>query len=258
VFMNLCVNARDAMSQGGKLTVAAENLVLDEVYAGMNPDSKSGAYVVVRVEDTGMGIPREIQERIFEPFFTTKEIGKGTGLGLSTTLGILRSHGGFINLYSEPGKGAKFKVYLPAGAAPESGERPAAEPARLPRGQGELVLVVDDEEGIRGATQKTLERFGYRVLLAAHGAEAVALYAERGAEIAAVLTDMAMPVMDGPATILALKAMNPAVKIIGSSGHASQGGVAKAVGAGVQHFVPKPYTAETLLKVLADVLAQPA
>jgi PAS domain S-box-containing protein len=110
VFMNLCVNARDAMSQGGKLTVAAENLVLDEVYAGMNPDSKSGAYVVVRVEDTGMGIPREIQERIFEPFFTTKEIGKGTGLGLSTTLGILRSHGGFINLYSEPGKGAKFKV----------------------------------------------------------------------------------------------------------------------------------------------------
>jgi PAS domain S-box-containing protein len=258
IMMNLCVNARDAMPQGGRLTLALDNLMVDEVYAGMNPDAKPGPYVRITVEDTGSGIPTRIQERIFEPFFTTKEFGKGTGLGLATVLTIVRSHGGFINLYSEPGKGAKFKVYLPAGAAPESGERPAAEPARLPRGQGELVLVVDDEEGIRGATQKTLERFGYRVLLAAHGAEAVALYAERGAEIAAVLTDMAMPVMDGPATILALKAMNPAVKIIGSSGHASQGGVAKAVGAGVQHFVPKPYTAETLLKVLADVLAQPA
>jgi PAS domain S-box-containing protein len=258
VFMNLCVNARDAMSQGGKLTVAAENLVLDEVYAGMNLDSKSGAYVVVRVEDTGMGIPREIQERIFEPFFTTKEIGKGTGLGLSTTLGILRSHGGFINLYSEPGKGAKFKVYLPARTTPRVVEQTAVEQTRLARGNGELVLVVDDEESVRFVTQKTLERFGYRVLLAANGAEAVARYAQQRAEIAVVLTDMAMPVMDGPATILALKEMNTAVKIIGSSGHTSQGGVAKAVGAGVQHFVPKPYTAETLLKVLADVLARPA
>jgi CheY-like chemotaxis protein len=232
--------------------------MVDEVYAGMNPDAKAGPYVRITVEDTGMGIPREIQERIFEPFFTTKEIGKGTGLGLSTTLGILRSHGGFINLYSEPGKGAKFKVYLPARTTPRVVEQTAVEQTRLARGNGELVLVVDDEESVRFVTQKTLERFGYRVLLAANGAEAVARYAQQRAEIAVVLTDMAMPVMDGPATILALKAMNPAVKIIGSSGHASQGGVAKAVGAGVQHFVPKPYTAETLLKVLADVLARPA
>ena len=257
VFMNLCVNARDAMPQGGKLTVGAENLVLDEVYAGMNSDAQPGPYVVVRVEDTGTGVPVEIQERIFDPFFTTKELGKGTGLGLSTTLGILRGHGGFVNLYSEPGKGAKFKVYLPAKTTPGAAERTAVEQTRLPRGNGELVLVVDDEESVRSVTQKTLERFGYRVLLAANGAEAVARYAQQRAEIAVVLTDMAMPVMDGPATILALRAMNPAVKIIGSSGHASQGGVAKAVGAGVQHFVPKPYTAETMLKVLADVLAKP-
>jgi len=258
VFMNLCVNARDAMPQGGKLIVSAENLVLDEVYAGMNPDAKPGPYVVVKVEDTGTGIPPEVQERIFEPFFTTKEIGKGTGLGLSTTLGILRSHGGFVNLSSEPGKGAKFKVYLPAITTPRAVAQAAVAQTQLPRGQGELVLVVDDEESVRSVTQKTLERFGYRVLLAANGAEAVARYAQHRAEIAVVLTDMAMPVMDGPATILALRAMNPAVKIIGSSGHASQGGVAKAVGAGVQHFVPKPYTAETMLKVLADVLAKPA
>ncbi|HSH15143.1 MAG TPA: PAS domain S-box protein, partial [Verrucomicrobiae bacterium] len=163
VFMNLCVNARDAMPQGGKLTVGAENLVLDEVYAGMNPDAQPGPYVVVRVEDTGTGVPVEIQERIFDPFFTTKELGKGTGLGLSTTLGILRGHGGFVNLYSEPGKGAKFKVYLPAKTTPGAAERTAVEQTRLPRGNGELVLVVDDEESVRSVTQKTLERFGYRV-----------------------------------------------------------------------------------------------
>jgi PAS domain S-box-containing protein len=258
VMMNLCVNARDAMPEGGRLTLGLRNFEVDDVFAGMNPDARPGPYVIIKVEDTGTGIPANIQERIFDPFFTTKEFGKGTGLGLATVLTIVKSHGGFIHLHSEPGTGTKFEVYLPAGAASESGERPAAEPARLPRGQGEFVLVVDDEESVRLVTQKTLERFGYRVLLAAHGAEAVALYAEQGAEIAVVLTDMAMPVMDGPATILALKAMNPAVKIIGSSGHASEGGVAKAVGAGVQHFVPKPYTAETLLKVLADVLTRPA
>lgn len=257
VMMNLCVNARDAMPERGRLTLVLRNIVVDGVYAGMNPGAKPGPHVIIEVADTGTGIPARLQERIFDPFFTTKEVGTGTGLGLATVLTIARSHGGFVNLYSEPGKGTKFKVYLPAGAPAESVERTAVEQTRLPRGDGELVLVVDDEAGIRVATQKTLERFGYRVMLAVHGAEAVACYAAHGTEIAVVLTDMAMPVMDGPATILALRAINPAVKIIGSSGHDSNGGVAKAIGAGVQHFVPKPYTAETLLKMLADVLANP-
>jgi CheY-like chemotaxis protein len=257
VMMNLCVNARDAMPNGGRLTLALHNLEVDEIFAGMNPDARPGSYVIIKVEDTGEGIPANIQARIFEPFFTTKEFGKGTGLGLATVLTIVKSHGGFIKLYSEQGKGTNFNVYLPAGGKPEPGERPVAAAKRLPCGSGELILVVDDEEGVRTVTQRTLERFGYRVMTAVHGAEAVALYAEHGAEVAVVLTDMAMPVMDGPATILALKMMNPAVKIIGSSGHASGGGVAKATGIGVEHFVPKPYTAETLLKVLAEVLSQP-
>jgi PAS domain S-box-containing protein len=258
VFTNLCVNARDAMPNGGLLKVSVENAVLDEVYAGLNPDSQAGAYVQVRVEDTGSGIPPDIRDRIFEPFFTTKEIGKGTGLGLSTTLGIVKNHGGFINLYSEMGKGTIFKVYLPADTKATAPESVAKRQAELPRGNGELILLVDDERAVRTVAQNTLERFGYRVLLAANGAEGVALYVQHREQIGIVLTDMAMPVMDGPSMIIALKTLNPAVKIIGSSGMASHGEVAKAAGAGVKYFVPKPYTAETLLKILSEALREEA
>jgi len=254
VLMNLCVNARDAMPHGGQLGVRLENVVLDEVYAGMNPDSKPGNHLMIEVADTGTGIPAEVQDRIFEPFFTTKETGRGTGLGLSTSLGIVRSHGGFINLESQEGRGSTFRVYLPASPVAGAAENNAPARNALPRGHGELVLVVDDEEGVRRVAQKTLERYGYRVLLAANGAEAVALYAQRRAEISLVLTDMAMPVMDGPATIIALKALNPRVKIVGSSGLATHEDVAQLTGAGVQHFVPKPYTADTMLKTFAQVL----
>ncbi len=254
VFLNLCVNARDAMPGGGDLEITAENVVLDETYSGMNLDCRPGPYVMVKVTDTGTGIPQEIRDRIFEPFFTTKETGKGTGLGLSTSLAIVKSHGGFIHLYSEVGAGTKFKVYLPADTAGSIRENAAVEQPLLPRGGGELVLVVDDEEIIRTVVQGTLERFGYRVLLAGNGAEAVAIYALRRAEIALVLTDMAMPVMDGPATIIALKLMNPQVRIVGSSGLAASGEVARAVGAGVEDFLAKPYTAGAMLKMFQEVL----
>jgi PAS domain S-box-containing protein len=258
VFMNLCLNARDAMPDGGKLTITSQNIILDEVYADMNPESKPGAYVMVKVADTGSGIPPAIRDKIFEPFFTSKEIGRGTGLGLSTALAIVRSHGGFINVYSEPGRGAQFKIYLPSNTTSDAVETASREETQLPTGHGELVLVVDDEEGIRTVAQRTLERFGYRVLLAAHGAQAVALYAQHRDEIAIVLTDMAMPVMDGPSTVTALRAINPNLRIIGSSGLASGSAFAGAAGAGVQHFIPKPYTAETMLKVLAHVLQEPS
>jgi PAS domain S-box-containing protein len=258
VIMNLCVNARDAMPDGGKLTVTMANLELDEMQAGMNLESKPGPYVLLTVTDTGTGIPLAIQDKIFEPFFTTKESGKGTGLGLSTTATIIHSHGGFIRLHSEPGRGATFKVYLPSETTAPAVAGAAIEEPQLPRGNGQLVLVVDDEECIRNALRKTLELFGYRVLLAIHGAEAVALYAQYRHDIAVVITDMAMPVMDGPATIAALKTMNPQVKIIGSSGLASHDGAAKAVASGVLHFVPKPYSAETMLTVLAQALREPA
>lgn len=256
VFTNLCVNARDAMPNGGRLSIRLENVVLDETYSAMNPESLPGSYLSVQVSDNGSGIPSATQARIFEPFFTTKEVGKGTGLGLSTTLAIVRSHGGFINLYSELGKGSKFKVYLPAIVGEKASEVVAVERTGLPRGAGERVLVVDDEAAIRTITQSTLQRFGYEVLLAANGAEAVSIYALNRETIALVLTDMAMPIMDGPALIMALRSINPRVKIIGSSGNTSNGGVAKAVGAGVKHFVSKPYTAETLLTTLRKVLME--
>jgi PAS domain S-box-containing protein len=256
VLLNLCVNARDAMPGGGKLCLRMENTVLDENQAAANLEAKPGRHVVISVTDTGAGMTREIQDRIFEPFFTTKEPGKGTGLGLSTTLAIVKSHGGFINCYSEPGKGSVFKVYLPASPDAAVETQTPAHQSSLPRGHNELVLVVDDEEPIRNLAQTMLERFGYRVLLAANGAEAVKLYTSRRNEIALVITDMAMPVMDGPATIAALHAINPKVKVIGSSGLEMNDGAAGAAHTQLKHFMPKPYTAETLLTTLLQVLRE--
>jgi two-component system cell cycle sensor histidine kinase/response regulator CckA len=252
VLMNLCVNARDAMPQGGELTIRAENITLDDNYARMHLEAQPGLHVLVTVADTGDGIPPEVVGRIFEPFFTTKEVGKGTGLGLSTALTIVRSHGGFINVYSEPRRGTQFAVYLPAvAAAAEAGARLQSD---LPVGRGELILVVDDEDAIRQITKATLETFGYRVLTAADGTEALGLYAQHREEVAGVITDMMMPFMDGPATIRALQKMNPQVKIIAASGLAGQDKAAEATAAGVQQFLPKPYTAEKLLKALAQLL----
>jgi PAS domain S-box-containing protein len=262
VLLNLCVNARDAMPNGGTLTISAANLTLDAHYAGLHLEAKPGPYVFLQVEDSGTGMPPEVIEKIFDPFFTTKEIGKGTGLGLSTSLGIVKSHGGFIQVDSEVGKGTKFKVYLPA-QTEASAETAAEIAAEMPRGNNELILVVDDEPSVRQITQQTLEAFGYRVVLASNGAEAVAIYGARKAEIAAVLTDMMMPVLDGPATIQVLQKINPAVRIIGASGlaahgHAAHGHAAHAASLGVKHFLPKPYTAETLLQALKQVLAAEA
>ncbi len=253
VLMNLCVNARDAMPHGGQLLIEADNVYIDENYARMNLDAKPGHYVMISVSDTGEGIAPEILPKIFDPFFTTKEQGKGTGLGLSTVMGIVKGHGGFVNVYSEVNKGTQFKVFLPAiVSAPSTataGEKPV-----LPVGHGELILIVDDEEAIREITKGSLEAFGYRVLTASDGTEAVALYVLYRDEIQVVVTDMVMPYMDGPATIRALQRINPQVKIIATSGLAGNGKVAEAASAGVKTFLNKPYTADKLLNALAEIL----
>jgi two-component system, cell cycle sensor histidine kinase and response regulator CckA len=252
--MNLCVNARDALPNGGRLTVRAENVVIDENYARMNIDAVPGLYVRVDVSDTGAGIPPAILSRIFEPFFTTKEHGKGTGLGLSTVLGIVRGHGGFVNVYSEPGKGTEFRLHLPAaGGAVLDEEIPVA--TDLPRGHGELILVVDDEVAIREITRHTLEAFGYRTVSASDGSEAVALFAENRGEVAAVVLDMMMPLMDGPMTIRALARLDPKVRILATSGLASREQAHGPDAAGVKGFLAKPYTADKLLQTLAAILA---
>ncbi len=249
VLLNLCVNARDAMPGGGTLAIEAENIAIDAHYAGVNPDAKAGLYVALRVEDSGTGIRPDVLERIFDPFFTTKEVGKGTGLGLSTSMAIVKAHGGFMRASSEPGRGSTFNVYIPA-CEQATIERDVS-PAALPRGRGELVLVVDDESAVRQITRQTLEAFGYRVVVAVDGADAVAIYARQGVEIAVVLTDMMMPVMDGPSTIHVLRTMNPAVRIIAVSGLDAN---AHGVGLGLSHFLPKPYTADRLLTALRQAL----
>jgi CheY-like chemotaxis protein len=256
VLLNLCVNARDAMPDGGKLSISVENVVLDETDAGLNLDARPGSYLLIKVADTGTGIPREIQDRIFEPFFTTKGPNKGTGLGLSACLGIVKSHGGFMVFCSEPGRGSVFKVYFPADlTAAVNAENPAEPQSDLPRGRHQLVLVVDDEKAIRDAAQATLEHFGYHVLTATNGAEAVSIYQQHPDKIDVVLTDMAMPVMDGRTAIATLKTINPQVKIISMSGFDTESGSPAANDGGRRHFIAKPYTTARLLQTLQSVLA---
>jgi PAS domain S-box-containing protein len=254
VLMNICINARDAMPTGGTLSLKAENLAVDENYARMNSEATAGNYVLLTISDTGMGMPPEVVKRIFDPFFTTKDIGKGTGLGLATTMTIVKSHGGFINVYSEPNKGTRFSIYLPSAESGQVRELQKAVDA-LPRGNGELILIVDDEENIRSITEATLTQFGYKAVTAVDGTDALACYAARRDEIAVVLTDMAMPYMDGTALVRALRKMEPNLKIVAMSGLMNEDQTAGLKTLNVNAYLSKPYTAETLLKTLAEILA---
>lgn len=254
VLLNLCVNARDAMPEGGQLTVSVENMQVDAQYASMFAEAEPGPYVVIEVADTGCGMDAKTLDRVFEPFFTTKELGKGTGLGLSTAAGIVRSHKGFVNVYSEVGKGTRFKVYLPAVTTAISPPDQSVFDASPPRGHGECILVVDDEASILAMTKQTLEAFGYTVFTAENGTAAMATFATEQAFIDLVLTDMMMPEMDGVALIRALKRIDPGLRIIAASGLRANGRVAKAVDSGVKHFLPKPYSSDTLLRLVREAL----
>jgi PAS domain S-box-containing protein len=256
ILLNLCVNARDAMPDGGNLSLIVENTVLDEPSSGIHLHAKAGRYVVMNVKDSGTGIPSAVLDKIFEPFFTTKEFGKGTGLGLSTVLAIVKSHGGFVNAESEPGQGTTFKIYLPAMEAASEVKKENVELASLPHGNGETVLIVDDEPSILAVTSQTLEAYGYRTLIANDGAEAVAIYQQYRDDISVILTDMAMPVMDGPTAIRAIRNINPTVKIIAASGSESSGSRAKEIRSESNCFLSKPYTARTLLKTLRTILEE--
>jgi PAS domain S-box-containing protein len=267
MLMNLCVNSRDAMPDGGTLTITASNTEEGDPGAGWrvagtdlvnsvsspSPGSRH-PYVRLSVLDTGTGIPPDLLDKIFDPFFTTKEHGKGTGLGLSTVLGIVKGHGGFVHVTSTVGTGTRVDAYLPAAGMPrpsEAGKKTEKELSGPLRGRQELILVVDDELFIREITRKNLEAHGYRVLTARDGGEAVALYSRHGSEISAVLTDMMMPGMGGASTIRALRALNPAVRIIVVSGLSVATECAEA---DVQGFLAKPYKVERLLQTLGEVL----
>lgn len=255
VLLNLCVNARDAMPQGGELRISAENVTLDEHFAEMSGQASPGPYVRLGVSDTGVGIAPAIIDQIFDPFFTTKDVGEGTGLGLATARAIARDHGGTLAVQSEEGSGTTFVLYLPALPSKPAVEQPRNARSRR-KGSGELILVVDDEEAVCRVTRRTLEAHGYRVLTAPDGADALGLYARACDEVAVVLTDLMMPVLDGPSTIRALKRMNPDVKVVAASGLSVDGVMARAAAAGVRHFLWKPYTAGRLLEVLDEVIRE--
>jgi len=255
VMLNLCINARDAMPEGGKLSITAKNSLIDQYHTRIHIDAKEGAYVLITISDTGMGMKPEILERIFEPFFTTKEFGKGTGLGLSTVQGIIKGHGGFVNVSSEVGKGSEFRIYLPAVETtkeiPLSEERHA-----LFAGKGELILVVDDEDSICEITKTTLETYDYKVLTASDGIEGVAMYAQYHKEISVVVIDMMMPSMDGATAIRAMKKINPQVKVISVSGLISNQEIAEIDSNNIKAFLSKPYTADELLKSLNKIIRE--
>jgi PAS domain S-box-containing protein len=253
VMMNLAVNARDAMLHGGKLTLAARNAELDEHFCRMQLKAVPGRYVVLSVEDTGVGIPASILDRIFDPFFTTKEMGKGTGLGLSTVHTIVNSHNGFIDVTSTLGKGTTFKIYIPS-AREESEEQKSESPVETTMGHGEWILVIDDERPIRDITEQVLLNRGYNVMTAGDGVEAVALFAERSGRFDLVLTDLMMPLMDGVATIRALRRIRPEIKIIAMSGAMTDDSAMQAKDLSPESFLSKPFTSEVLLHTIGGVL----
>jgi len=247
VLMNLCVNARDAMHDGGSLVVDASNLSLNADSVGCPPEAPPGRYVVLTVTDTGSGIASELMEKIWEPFFTLKPDGMGTGLGLSTVRTIVKNHEGWVRAESEVGKGTRFQVLLPASASSEKPVQPD-HPASLPMGHGEKILVIDDERAFQEITKAIFTKFGYRVLTASDGTEAVALFAQHKDDIDLVLTDMVMPFLDGPATIKALRRLDPDIRIIAASGMSEHESQAEEM-TGTE-FLLKPFTTEKLLNAV--------
>jgi two-component system, cell cycle sensor histidine kinase and response regulator CckA len=250
VLMNLVINARDAMPNGGKLCISATKIFIDENYARMHIGATVNSYVRITVTDTGVGIHSEIIDRIFDPFFTTKEVGKGTGLGLSILMGIINSHGGFVEVASQVGIGTTFQVYL---LSKESITSQVGDEIKLSTGQGELILVVDDEIAITEMTKATLEIYNYKVLTAQNGIEALALYTQHKNRIRLVLMDIMMPSMDGKTTIATLQIINPQVPIIAMSGLATAETLVQTSGLTIQGFLAKPFSTDQLLNKLQKI-----
>jgi PAS domain S-box-containing protein len=252
ILLNLCMNARDAMPQGGLLMLRCSNAVADTEFMQNHPDAKPGHYVCIHVTDTGTGMSEDVLSHIFEPFFTTKPPGKGTGLGLATVRGIVKSHNGFVEVTSETGKGSTFMVYLPS--TPPTAQ-PAAEPFNpVPRGQGEWLMVVDDDEAVRFLTEATLEQHGYRIISVPGGHDALRVYKERGHEIAGIIVDIVMPDIDGLELSRMLRDLKPDVHIMAMTGMASLDQIAKLKDVGVSLLIRKPFRVEELLRTVRDMV----
>ena len=254
VLLNLCVNARDAMPNGGTLTLEAERVKMDAAYASSIPDARPGNYVVLRVRDTGTGIPPEIIDRIFDPFFTTKAPDQGTGLGLSTVMGIVKGHGGFLQVYSQPGQGATFAAFLPADGAGSDTEH-LAKPSPAFRGQEELILFVDDEAALRKVAQAVLRRLNFQVVTATDGQDGLVQLAQHRTEVRAIITDLHMPRMDGLLFVRSLRRMLPDLPILVASGRMDDVVADEFKTLGVTHRLDKPFTEAQLAAALKNLLA---
>jgi CheY-like chemotaxis protein len=252
VFMNLYVNAWQAMPGGGAIYLETENVLLDDEqvfpYA-----VKPGDYIRISITDTGTGMDEKTKERIFDPFFTTKEMGRGTGLGLATVYGIIKGHGGMINVYSEPGHGTTFTIYLPASEKEVVKEKTAA--GTIARGT-ETILLVDDEHMVLEVSRELLESMGYRVYAAGSGQEAIAVYMEKRNEIDLVLLDMIMPGISGGETFDRLREINPDARVLLSSGYSITGQAQEIMDKGCNGFIQKPFQLEKLSGKVREMLDQ--
>jgi two-component system, cell cycle sensor histidine kinase and response regulator CckA len=257
VLINLVINARDAMPSGGELRMGARNLTVGQLGSAGNVLGP-GRYVLIEVEDSGTGMTPETIGKVFEPFFTTKAVGEGTGLGLSTSIEIVRGHGGHLQVYSEPGNGSRFTLQLPADAGradDDSSTAPAVlEPAQIPRGNGEVVLVVDDEVAIRSTTRRALETYGYTTAVASNGVEALEFIQSVSGAVDLIITDVTMPIMDGAELIRLVRERYPLVAIVAASGLVSNSRLAHGSPSAPTSFIDKPYTATELLRAVRDSL----
>jgi two-component system cell cycle sensor histidine kinase/response regulator CckA len=254
VMMNLSVNARDAMPEGGRLVIETETISLDEEYCKAHLGAVPGEYVLLAVSDTGSGMAKETVEHIFEPFYTTKEADKGTGLGLSMVYGIVKSHGGYIMCYSAPGEGTTFKIYFPAIEAVSMERGAEKEEQGEIQGGSETILLVDDERLLQDLGKEILERFGYTVLIADRGERALQIYREKSDEISLVILDIIMPGMGGKRCLEELLRINPLVKVVFTSGYSTNGPMQEAAHAGAKGFISKPYELRQMLEVVREVL----
>ena len=266
VLLNLCVNARDAMPSGGTLHLHAKSHLIEENSATLQPSeekrrtdnlrAKPGRYVCLTVRDSGLGIPRVIRNKIFEPFFTTKGPKKGTGLGLATVLGIIRRHGGSLNLETEEGQGSSFHVLIPAvGTSPEDSEKPGTtSAAKNSPGGGETILLVDDEATVLKVMQRSLEKSGYRVLTANDGEEGFALFKQHAGEIHLVITDISMPGLDGPEMTAAIHKISPSIPVLGTSGLDTHPDQETLRALGLRKILGKPCNSQTILQAIRQVL----
>lgn len=255
ILMNLTLNSRDAMPDGGTLVIQTANVTLDELYCKTHPEAKACPHVLLSVSDTGQGMDKETLEHIFEPFYTTKETGKGTGLGLAMVYGIVQQHDGHIRCSSEPGSGTEFRIYFPAISEHGHAEEPDVGPL-IRRGSG-LILLVDDEPVVRDLCQRILQKGGYQVIAAANGREALERYVTERENIALVLLDLIMPEMGGKQCLAELLRLDPSVKVVIASGYSADGPTGSMIDEGAKGFIAKPYEMREVLQVIGEVLAAP-